>query len=120
MTVRAMKAGAVEFLTKPFNDDVLLDAIRHAIERSRAALQTDSEMQALRRSYASLTQREREVMALVVSGLLNKQVGGELGISEITVKAHRGQVMRKMNARSLAALVKMAGQLKLPHMAGAH
>src|SRR5215831_3405285 len=98
MTVRAMKAGAVEFLTKPFKADVLLDAIRHAIERSRAALQHESELHALRDSYASLTQREREVMALVVAGLLNKQVGGELGISEITVKAHRGQVMRKMKA----------------------
>jgi len=111
MTVRAMKAGAIEFLTKPFKDDVLLDAIRNAIERSRAALRRDSEIQVLRDSYASLTPREREVMALVVSGLLNKQVGGELGISEITVKAHRGQVMRKMKADSLPDLVTMAARL---------
>ena len=98
MTVQAMKAGAVEFLTKPFNDAVLLDAIRGAIERSHTALREESEMQALRSRYASLTPREREVMALVVLGLLNKQVGGDLGISEITVKAHRGQLMRKMEA----------------------
>ncbi len=113
MSVRAMKAGAVEFLTKPFRDDVLLTAIRDAIERSRAALRLDAEMRSLRTCYASLTPREREVMALVVSGLLNKQVGGELGISEITVKAHRGQVMRKMNAESLPALVTMAARLGL-------
>ena len=113
MSVRAMKAGAVEFLTKPFKDDVLLDAIRGAIERSRAALRLESEMQALRTCYASLTPREREVMGLVVSGLLNKQVGGELGISEITVKAHRGQVMRKMKADSLPDLVTMAARLGL-------
>ena len=113
MTVQAMKAGAVEFLTKPFNDAVLLDAIRGAIERSRAALRKESEMQGLRRCYASLTPREREVMELVVSGLLNKQVGGELGISEITVKAHRGQLMRKMKADSLPALVTMASRLGL-------
>src|SRR5215217_2812251 len=111
MTVRAMKAGAVEFLTKPFKDDVLLDAIRGAIERSRAALRLDSEMRAIRNCYESLTPREREVMGLVVSGLLNKQVGGELGISEITVKAHRGQVMRKMQADSLADLVIRAARL---------
>ena len=111
MTVRAMKAGAVEFLTKPFRDDVLLNAIRGAIEGSRAALRLDSEMRTLRNSYESLTPREREVMALVVSGLLNKQVGGELGISEITVKAHRGQVMRKMEAESLPDLVTMAARL---------
>jgi FixJ family two-component response regulator len=113
MTVRAMKAGAVEFLTKPFQDDVLLDAIHHAIERSRVALREESEMQGLRSNYASLTPREREVMALVVGGLLNKQVGGELGISEITVKAHRGQVMRKMKADSLPDLVTMAARLGL-------
>ena len=113
MSVQAMKAGAVEFLTKPFKDDVLLDAIRGAIERSRAALRLDSEIQVLRNCYASLTPREREVMALVVSGLLNKQVGGELGISEITVKAHRGQVMRKMKADSLPDLVTMAAGLGL-------
>jgi FixJ family two-component response regulator len=113
MTVRAMKAGAVEFLTKPFRDDVLVAAIGSAIERSRAALRLDSELRTLRSCYASLTPREREVMALVVSGLLNKQVGGELGISEITVKAHRGQVMRKMEAESLPDLVRMAARLGL-------
>ena len=113
MTVQAMKAGAVEFLTKPFKDDVLLDAIRGAIDRSRAALRLDSEMHLLRKRYESLSPREREVMALVVSGLLNKQVGGQLGISEITVKAHRGQVMRKMKADSLPDLVTMAARLGL-------
>ena len=113
MSVQAMKAGAVEFLTKPFKDDVLLDAIRGAIDHSRAALRLDSEMRLLRKRHESLTPREREVMALVVSGLLNKQVGGELGISEITVKAHRGQVMRKMKADSLADLVTMAAGLGL-------
>ena len=113
MSVQAMKAGAVEFLTKPFKDDVLLDAIRGAIERSRAALRLDSEVRILKDCYDSLTPREREVMALVVSGLLNKQVGGELGISEITVKAHRGQVMRKMKADSLPDLVTMASRLGL-------
>ena len=113
MTVQAMKAGAVEFLTKPFKDTLLLEAIRGAIERSRASLRERSEMQALRGRYASLTPREREVMELVVLGLLNKQVGGELGISEITVKAHRGQLMRKMSADSLPALVTMASRLGL-------
>jgi FixJ family two-component response regulator len=113
MTVRAMKAGAVEFLTKPFNDEVLLEAVRGAIERSRAAMQRESEMQSLRSRYAALTPREREVMALVCAGLLNKQVGGELGISEITVKAHRGQLMRKMKADSLPDLVTMAARLGL-------
>ena len=113
MSVQAMKAGAVEFLTKPFKDDVLLDAIRGAIDHSRAALRLDSDMRLLRKRYESLTPREREVMALVVAGLLNKQVGGELGISEITVKAHRGQVMRKMKADSLPDLVTMAARLGL-------
>jgi FixJ family two-component response regulator len=113
MSVQAMKAGAVEFLTKPFGDDVLLSAIRNAIERSETTLGREAELRALRDCYASLTPRERQVMALVASGLLNKQVGGELNISEITVKAHRGQVMRKMKADSLAELVNMAARLRL-------
>ena len=108
-----MEAGAVEFLTKPFSDDVLLTAIQHALERSGTALANQAQARALRDCHESLSPREREVMALVVSGLLNKQVGGELGISEITVKAHRGQVMRKMKANSLADLVKMAATLRL-------
>ena len=111
MTVQAMKAGAVEFLTKPFSDDVLLEAIAKALKRSGAALEHEIENMELRERYASLSRREREVMALVVSGLLNKQVGGELGISEITVKAHRGSVMRKMMASSLPDLVNMSAQL---------
>jgi FixJ family two-component response regulator len=113
MTVRAMKAGAQEFLTKPFNDAVLANAIRQALERSRVALSREAEMRSLRDCYASLTDRERQVMSLVVSGLLNKQVGNELGISEITVKAHRGKVMQKMKADSIADLVKIAGKLRL-------
>ena len=119
VTVQAMKAGAVEFLIKPFSDDVLLNAIRQAIERSRAALDHQAEEQALRDRYSSLTRRERQVMELVVSGLLNKQVGGELGISEITVKAHRGKVMEKMKADSLADLVNMAGRLRIGRAASA-
>ena len=113
MTVRAMKAGAVEFLTKPYGDAVLLSAIEQAIECSRAALRREAQMRSIRDSYASLTYRERQVMALVVRGLLNKQVGAELGISEITVKAHRGNVMRKLKAGSLADLVNMAARLHL-------
>ena len=114
MSVRAMKAGAVEFLTKPLDDTVVLSAMRDAIERSLCSLQHMTEVQALRERHATLSQREREVMALVVSGLLNKQVGGELGISEITVKAHRGRAMRKMKATSLAELVTIAAKLGVP------
>jgi FixJ family two-component response regulator len=110
-SVQAMKAGAVEFLTKPLRDDVLLSAIPDAIDRSRAALERDAEMEALRDCYASLSRREREVMAGVVTGRLNKQVAVELGITEITVKAHRGRLMRKMHADSLADLVRMAIRL---------
>ncbi len=113
ITVQAMKAGAVDFLTKPFSHDVLVAAIGAAIERSETWLEQEAAKQSLRDRYASLSRREEEVMVLVVSGLMNKQVGGKLGISEITVKAHRGQVMRKMKARSLADLVKMAADLGL-------
>ncbi|MDM0022281.1 response regulator transcription factor [Variovorax saccharolyticus] len=114
MTVQAMKAGAFEFLTKPFDDQVLVSTIQKAIERSRAALDDEGEMRALADRHASLSRREREVMGLVITGLLNKQVAGELGISEITVKAHRGSMMRKMKAASLPNLVNMAARLGLP------
>ena len=114
MSVRAMKAGAAEFLTKPFERDVLLSAIRRAIERSRAALAQAAELRVLHARYKSLTPREREVLAWVVSGLLNKQVGAELGMTEATVKAHRGKVMQKMQAGSLADLVRIAARLEFP------
>ena len=112
-TVRALKAGAVDFLTKPIRNELLLGAIRHAIERSHAALRHEAEIQPLRERYASLSRREREVMALIVRGRLNKEVGSELGISEITVQAHRGRVMQKMGTDSLAGLVNIAARLRL-------
>jgi FixJ family two-component response regulator len=118
LTVRAMKAGAAEFLTKPFEDDVLLRAMGDALDRSREALVQEQSLHGLRDAHASLTPREREVLAMVVAGRLNKQIAADLGISEITVKAHRGKVMRKMRARSLPDLVKMAAQL--PAVPAAH
>lgn len=116
MTVQAMKAGAVEFLTKPFKGEVLLQTVQSAVERSKALLGREEQAQTLKARFADLTSRERDVMALVVIGLLNKQVGSRLGISEVTVKKHRGNAMRKMKAESLAELVKMAARLRLPQV----
>jgi FixJ family two-component response regulator len=115
MTVRAMKAGAVEFLTKPFDDQVLLDAIHAALERDRARRRDDESLASLRGRYDDLTDRERQVMKHVVAGWVNKRIAGELGLSVVTVKVHRGQVMRKMQAKSVAELVRMADRLGVPH-----